>query len=103
MEHTMKSPHHYPKRILLAVSGMSPQILTETLYAIAVAEKVTPFVPTEVHLITTQEGARRAKLELLHAETGKFRQLCQDYERVTGFVTHTHQAKRHQQGLTPCK
>jgi CRISPR-associated protein (TIGR02584 family) len=76
----MKLPHHYPKRILLAVSGMSPQILTETLYAIAVAEKSASFVPTEIHLITTLEGARRAKLELLHEETGKFRQLCQDYQ-----------------------
>ena len=76
----MTLPHHYSKRILLAVSGMSPQIVTETLYAIAVAEKETPFIPTEVHLITTQEGARRAKLELLHAETGKFRELCTDYQ-----------------------
>lgn len=76
----MKSPNEYPRRILLAVSGMSPQILTETLYAIAVAEKSKPFIPTEVHLITTQEGARRAKLELLHVETGKFLQLCKDYQ-----------------------
>lgn len=75
----MKQPHQYNKRILLAVSGMSPQILTETLYAIAVAEKEIPFIPTEVHLISTQEGARRAILELLHPQTGKFHGLCQDY------------------------
>lgn len=62
----MKQPHEYKKRILLAVSGMSPQILTETLYAIAVAEKETPFIPTDIHLISTSEGANRAKLELLH-------------------------------------
>lgn len=75
----MKQPHEYSKRILLAVSGMSPQILTETLYAIAVAEKETPFIPTEVHLISTSEGARRAVLELLHPQTGKFHQLCAEY------------------------
>ena len=72
-------PHTYPKRILLAVSGMSPQILTETLYAIAVAEKETPFIPTDIYLISTVEGARRANLELLHPQTGKFYQLCADY------------------------
>jgi len=33
----MTAPHDYPKRILLAVSGLSPQVLTETFYALAVA------------------------------------------------------------------
>lgn len=75
----MKHPHQYEKRILLAVSGMSPQILTETLYAIAVAEKETPFIPTEIHLISTSEGARRAILQLLNPKDGQFHQLCQDY------------------------
>ena len=76
---TMKPVNEYPKRILIAVSGMSPQIVTETLYATAVMEKQNPFVPTEIHLITTREGARRAKLQLLHSETGKFHLLRQDY------------------------
>jgi CRISPR-associated protein (TIGR02584 family) len=79
LEKTMKQPHEYEKRILLAVSGMSPQILTETLYAIAIAEKETPFIPTEIHLISTSEGTERAILELLHPMTGKFHQLCRDY------------------------
>jgi CRISPR-associated protein (TIGR02584 family) len=74
-----KKPNEYSKRLLLAVSGMSPQILTETLYAIAIAEKEIPFIPTEIHLISTLEGARRANLELLHPQTGKFHQLCADY------------------------
>lgn len=76
----MKPSHQYEKRILLAVSGMSPQILTETLYAIAVTEKETPFIPTDIYLISTSEGASRAKLELLHPITGKFHQLCLDYQ-----------------------
>lgn len=75
----MLQPQQYKKRILLAVSGMSPQILTETVYAIAIAEKEMPFIPTEIHLISTSEGANRAKLELLHPVTGKFHQLCLDY------------------------
>ena len=32
------NPEHYPRRILLAVTGLSPQVLTETLYALTQAE-----------------------------------------------------------------
>jgi len=40
-------PAQFARRILLAVSGLSPQIVTETLYALA-ADEFAPFVPTEV-------------------------------------------------------
>jgi CRISPR-associated protein (TIGR02584 family) len=71
-------PNDYPKKILLAVTGMSPQIVTETLYGLAV-QSAERFIPTEIHLVTTLSGAREAKLQLLHRETGKFWQLCADY------------------------
>lgn len=71
-------PHAFPRRILTAVCGLSPQILTETLYALAVEAK-PGFLPTEIHLLTTREGAHRARLTLLHPETGKFHQLLRDY------------------------
>jgi len=76
---TMKQPHKYPKRILLAVSGMSPQIVTETLYSLAINQQ-NPFIPTDIHLITTLSGAAEARLLLLHAKTGKFLAFCQDYQ-----------------------
>jgi len=63
---------------LLAVSGLTPQIVTETLYALA-ADEFAPFVPTEVHLITSAEGARRAELSLLSDDLGWFHRLCADY------------------------
>ncbi|SMF96978.1 CRISPR-associated protein, NE0113 family [Methylomagnum ishizawai] len=72
------SPKDFPRRILVAVCGLSPQILTETLYALAVAGEPR-FVPTEIHLLTTREGAHRARLSLLQPETGKFHRLCEDY------------------------
>ena len=72
------APASYPRRVLLAVCGLSPQIVTETLYALA-ADAHAPFIPTEVHLITTQEGARRADLSLLSADLGWFHRLCSDY------------------------
>jgi len=71
------TPHEYKKRILIAVSGLSPQILTETLYGLAVKQG---FIPTEIHLITTLEGAHRANLNLLHEKTGAFHALCQEYQ-----------------------
>ncbi len=73
----MDSGHH-PRRILLCVTGLSPQILTETLYALAV-EQQPPFVPGEIHLLTTADGAERARLTLLSADPGWFHRLCRDY------------------------
>jgi len=72
-------PATFQRRVLLAVSGLSPQVVTETLYALA-ADQHAPFIPTEVHLITTAEGARRAELSLLSADLGWFHRLCTDYK-----------------------
>lgn len=65
-------------RILLAVTGMSPQILTETLYALAVTGD-PPWVPDEIHLVTTGDGARQARLNLLSGQPGWFHRLRSDY------------------------
>ncbi len=51
--------HPYPRRILLAVTGLTPQVITETLYALAV-QRQPAFIPTEIHLLTTHEGAEAA-------------------------------------------
>ena len=75
----MKQPEDHPRRLLVAVTGLSPQIVTETLYALTVRQE-RPFVPTEVRLITTEEGAERAKLSLLHPESGWFHRLRTDYD-----------------------
>ncbi len=74
----IRAPAHYPRRILLAVAGLTPQVVTETLYALVVNE-AEPFIPTEVHLITTQEGAERARLTLLGEDPGWFHRLCREY------------------------
>lgn len=74
-----RNPASFPRRILLAVTGLSPQIVTETLHALAVAHK-EPFVPTEIHLITSAQGAERARLALLSDKPGWFHRLRKDYE-----------------------
>lgn len=74
-----RAPEDAPRRVLLAVAGLSPQILTETLYALAVASE-SPWIPTEIRLITTTEGAERARLSLLSSDPGWFRRLLHDYD-----------------------
>lgn len=72
----MLMPYEFEKRVLVVVSGMSPQILTETVFALT-QSAVLPFVPTEVHLLTTLSGARNAQLHLL--DKGHFAKLCYEY------------------------
>lgn len=66
------------KRILLAVTGLSPQVVTETVYALAVQRK-PPWIPTEIRVITTEEGAERATLTLLGSRNGWFERLRREY------------------------
>ena len=70
MPYAREHPSAYPRRILLAVTGLSPQIVTETLYALAVAPEpgARAFVPSEIHLVTTRSGAEKARLALAPAQ-----------------------------------
>lgn len=72
----MRIPDPSFRKILLAVSGMSPQIITETLYAL-IREK--NWIPDEVRLITTEQGRQNAVLQLLEGER-HFQQLLDDYQ-----------------------
>ena len=78
MDRVINIAQAFPRRVLLAVTGLTPQIVTETLYALAVAQ-MDPWIPTEIRLITTAEGAERARLSLLDPKVGQFHALCRDY------------------------
>lgn len=67
----------HPQRILLAVTGLTPQVVTETLFALA-CQGDTPWVPDSVHLLTTATGAENARLNLLEGQ-GWFHRLVEDY------------------------
>ncbi len=73
-------PHEYSRRILLVVTGLTPQIVTETLYGLTVNQDL-PFIPTEIHLITTTDGADSAKAALLGVgnDTGWIQRFCNEY------------------------
>lgn len=74
-----RQPSAFSRRVLLMVTGRTPQVVTETLYGLCVKSD-PPFVPTEVHLVTTAEGARGARIALLSADKGWFHRFCVDYE-----------------------
>ena len=52
------------RNILLAVTGMSPQVVTETLWALA-TDKDEPFIPDAIHILTTAKGREKAIKGLL--------------------------------------
>lgn len=66
------------RRVLLCVTGLSPQIVTETVFALCTRE-VGPWVPDAVYLITTERGAENARLMLLSDEPGWFHRLRADW------------------------
>lgn len=65
------------KHLLLAVSGMTPQIITETLYGIY--QKNPAEVPSEIHVITTLTGSDRLYSALM-GKDNKLEQFCRDYQ-----------------------
>jgi CRISPR-associated protein (TIGR02584 family) len=66
------------RRVLLCVTGMSPQIVTETLFALTVTQQ-PPWIPDEIRLITTKCGADSARSMLLSEGSGWFHRLRQDW------------------------
>ncbi|AAU38245.1 CRISPR-associated ring nuclease Csm6 [[Mannheimia] succiniciproducens] len=78
----------YNKRILLSVTGMSPAVVTETLYAL-VTEK--NFIPTEIQVITTIQGKNKLLSALLGIEGGRkerkgaLAEFIEDYGSQYGF------------------
>jgi len=77
--HDPTDPGSYPRRVLLLVTGLSPQIVTETIYALT-QRTAGRFVPTEVRVLTTREGRERARLTLLSDDPGWFHRLRRDYQ-----------------------
>jgi CRISPR-associated protein (TIGR02584 family) len=91
MEEIRHQPEQFPRRILLALGGMSPQVVTETLYFLCVRRE-PPFVPTEVHLLTTTIGHTEAIDGLLDHD-GAFHDFIRDYgfaDKITFTTEHLH-------------
>lgn len=71
----------YSKRNLVLLTGITPQVVTETLYALVREGRV----PTVIHLVTTSLGAKVAEKALLDAVDGQFHAFCRD-EKIDGSI-----------------
>lgn len=49
--------------VLIALCGLTPQVVTETLWALH--HRTPPIHPTEIWILTTQEGAKACRAKLL--------------------------------------
>lgn len=78
----MIQPFHQtaaPRRhVLLCATGLSPQVVTETLHALASGAAGGVIVPEAVHVVSTSEGADRVRQWLLSVEPGWFHRLRVD-------------------------
>ena len=73
-------PASYPRRLLMATVGLVPQVVTETVWALATSDH-DPFLPHEIHLVTTTEGRHRLTLGLLDPSDGRWRPFCAELGR----------------------
>jgi len=73
------------ENILLAVTGLTPQVVTETLFAI---QQQGEALPRDIHILTTAEGFQRAKLTLINE--GWLAKFYADYHLPTPEFTDQH-------------
>ena len=64
------------KEVLIFVAGATPQIITETIYALIHQE--TPVYPDEIHVITTTHGKKLIKENLFNE--GRFINFCKEFK-----------------------
>lgn len=74
----MKTIVKNKQNILLSILGTSPQILTETIYALTQHEP--KFIPDKVIVLTTGVGADQCSRGLFQMNGGWFNKLCKTYE-----------------------
>lgn len=67
------------KNILFLVTGMTPQIITETIWALACdPNREDKWVPDEVHVMSTEHGLNQIRQRLI--QDGNLQRLITDYQ-----------------------
>ena len=76
------------KNILLAVTGMTPQVITETVYALHQNNQSVD----EIHIITTRNGKEKIYSQLIGSPQGYFYKYLEEYgfEKNDILFDHTH-------------
>lgn len=64
------------KEVLIFVTGTTPQIITETIYALI--NKNPPVYPDEISVVTTTHGREIIKENLF--DSGRFREFCKEFK-----------------------
>ena len=64
------------KNVLLAVTGLSPQVVTETLFALHQQNKSVD----AIHIITTRQGKEKINAHLLSPKDGKYYEYLKEYD-----------------------
>jgi CRISPR-associated protein (TIGR02584 family) len=66
------------RKVLLCVAGGTPQIITETLWALVQRGELVD----EIRVITTREGRDKVRELLLNRPDGMFHQFCRDFPQT---------------------
>lgn len=64
--------------ILVAVVGLTPQVITETLYFLTQVRQ-PPASLAEIHVLTTRAGKEQVLTHLLAPSRGRFHTFCEEY------------------------
>ena len=64
------------KEVLVFVAGTTPQIITETIYALI--HQSSPVYPDEIYVITTTHGKKLIKENLI--DSGRFKEFCKEFK-----------------------
>ena len=67
------------RHIMISVAGLTPQIITETLYHVTQVRKPSTTI-SEIWVIATAVGKHKVERELLHPRHGHFSQFCNEYD-----------------------
>lgn len=72
------------RNILFLVTGMTPQVITETVWALACdPELAKPWIPDEIHVLSTEDGLNQIRSRLFSEKEGlKFAKFKQDYPHL---------------------
>ncbi|MEA3487050.1 MAG: CRISPR-associated ring nuclease Csm6, partial [Thermodesulfobacteriota bacterium] len=70
------------KNIILAVTGLTPQVITETLFALHQQNRRID----AIHVITTRKGKEKLNAHLLSPGSGKYYQYLKEYDIGSGSI-----------------
>lgn len=77
------------KNVLFLVTGMTPQIITETVWALACnPDNEEHWIPDEIHVLSTEDGLIQIKSRLF--SEGIFKKFQQDYSQLKN-ITFGHE------------